>query len=293
MLKHIPTLILVVYACIGNCQTTPESSRNGGSAQELAPTSGTYGDTLRSIKKWVESEEDADLARLLEIGDVRTADLAAACHSREDDIAGAAFLALQLLGKSECETCAESVSQMRSGLAVACAANISEGDFQRIELWLANKRTGTGYECGEDYEPLTPMDDSVVYALILEGSSRSRTVLDDMLALEKACVTETTIIGEILEQAQTLTVAAKEVGHNLKVEPDRLESSIRASAFFLPQKYRKDSKVEVIAHNRTRNRMLLEVSYHCGRLCGSGYYVVLRKDGTDWHYALIRMAWIS
>jgi hypothetical protein len=46
----------------------------------------------------------------------------------------------------------------------------------------------------------------------------------------------------ILEQAQTLIVAAKEVGHNLKVEPDILESSIRASAFFLPQKYRKGSQ---------------------------------------------------
>jgi hypothetical protein len=183
---------------------------------------------------------------------------------------------------------------MHGGLAVVCSAHISEADFQRIEQWLAKKRIGTGYECGEEYEPLTPMDDSVVYALILDGSSRSRIVLDDMLRLEKACVTDgTTIIGEVLEQAQSLIVAAKQVDHDLKVAPGMLKDSVRASAFFLPQKYRKDSEVEVIAHNRRHDRILLEISYHCGRLCGRGYYLALRKDGADWHYAVIRMAWIS
>ena len=87
---------------------------------------------------------------------------------------------------------AELASQMHGGIAVACSANISEADFQRIELWLAKKRTGTGYECGEEYEPLTPVDDSAVCALILDGSFRSRSVLDDMLGLEKACVTDRT-----------------------------------------------------------------------------------------------------
>jgi hypothetical protein len=85
---------------------------------------------------------------------------------------------------------AESASQIHGGIGVACSANISEADFQRIELWLAKKRTGTGYECGEEYEPLTPVDDSVVYALIVDGSFRLRSVLDDMLGLEKACVTD-------------------------------------------------------------------------------------------------------
>jgi hypothetical protein len=274
-------------------QTISESSNNGTPIQESTLTAATSSETIRLIQKWLDSEEDGDLVRLQKTGDVRAPELVAACHRSEDEIAGAAFFALQLLGKSECETCAASVAQMRGGLPVVCSANISEEDFERIELWLAKKRTGTGYECSEDYEPLTPMDDSVVYALILDGSSRSQSVLDNMLGLEKACVTGTTIIGEILEQSQSLIVAAKRVGHNLRVEPDKLESSIHTSAFFLPQKYRKDSKVEVIAQNRARDRVLLEVSYVCGRLCGAGYYVVLRKDGADWHYALIRMAWIS
>jgi hypothetical protein len=182
---------------------------------------------------------------------------------------------------------------MHEGVAVVCAANISEADFERIESWLAKKRTSTGYECGEDYDPLAPMDDSVSYALILDGSSRSQAILANMLQAEKACATGPTIPKETLEQAHSLIADAKKLGHNLKVEGEGLEDSVRHSAFFLPEQYRKDSKVEVIMRSQARDRILLEVSYRCGNLCGSGYYVVLRKDGADWHYALIRMAWIS
>jgi hypothetical protein len=293
MPKHISVLVLLACACTSLCQTTPASPNNSGSGQEPTAASETYDDTIRTIKKWTESDENDDLARLFAIGDVRTGDLLAACHDSDEEIAGAAFGALQLLGKPECEPCAESVSQTHGGLAFACSA-MGDADFQHIETWMAKKHTGTGYECGEDYEPLMPMGDSVVYALILDGSSRSMSLLDDMLGLEKACVPDgETIFGEVLEQAQSLIVAARKAGHNLRVEPDKLKNSIRDSAFFLPRKYRRDSEVEVIARNKARNRILLEVSYRCGRLCGRGYFVILRKDGADWHYAVIRMAWIS
>lgn len=288
--------ILLTCAGLAFSQSRLELPTNNSSPtpQGSSRISGTYNDTLQTIRKWIESEESGDLSRLLTKGEVRTADLMAACHNSEEEIARAAFGALQLLGEAKCEACAESLSQARGGVAVTCSGSISELTFERIERWLATKRKGTGYECGEDYEPLTPMDDSVVYALILDGSSRSQGLLEDMLGLEKACVADgPTIIGEALENAKSMIQAAKESGHILKVEPEKLKSSVRASAFFLPPKYRSDCEVEVISRNRARNRILLEVSYRCGNLCGKGYYVLLRKDGADWHYALIRMAWIS
>jgi len=249
--------------------------------------------TLRSIKKWVESEETDDLVPLLKAGDIKPHDLLAACHSPDNEIAWAAFLTLQLLGKSECEPCAASISQLDTSPPMLCSANSREADYQRIEMWLAKKRTGAGYECGEDFEPLTPMDDSVIYALILDGSPRSRSILDNMLVVEKTCTKEVSIHGEVLEEATALIVAAQKGGHNLKIEPDKLGNSLRASAFFLPQEYRRDSDVEVIFENNAHDRVLLEMSYRCGNLCGRTYYVVLRKDGDDWHYDLIRMASIS
>lgn len=86
---------------------------------------------------------------------------------------------------------------------------------------------------------------------------------------------------------------AKAIGHDLKIEPDTLEASVRHSAFFMPEEYRKEASVELLARNSTDSRLLLEVSYRCGMLCGRGYYVVLRRDGAVWQYAVIRMAWIS
>lgn len=293
MRRLIGPMVLLACSCVANSQTTPEPSINDSNSQEAVETSETHNDTQRLIKKWVESQENDDLAKLLRLADIRTFDLTSACRSSDDEIAGAAFLSLQLLGKSECEPCAESMSQGHKDFAAACSANITEQDFERIDSWLVKKRTANGYECGDNYDPFTPMDDSVLYALILEGSARSRSLLENLLAFNNACASGPTILGDILEQAQSLTALAKRVGHHLTIDSDGLENSIRASAFFLPKEYRKESKVEVIVRNRARDRVLLEVSYRCGRLCGSGYFVVLRKDGSDWHYALVKMAWIS
>lgn len=291
MRSALSLFILLVCSQIAHPQTEPGSSKNTTSMRQ--PAAKTYSDTLRSIKKWVESEESDDLVKVLKAGDIRPHDLLAACHSSENEIASAAFLALQFLGKSECEPCAASISQMDTSPPVVCSAGSRETDYQRIEMWLAKKRAGAGYECSEDFEPLTPMDDSVIYALILDGSPRSRSILDNMLVIEKTCTTEVSLLGEVLDQAPALVAAAQKQGHNLRIEPDKLGDSLRTSAFFLPREYRKDSEVEVVFENKAHDRILLEVSYHCGNLCGRTYYVVIRKDGNDWHYDLIRMYSVS
>jgi hypothetical protein len=284
--------LLLLLACITIAQSKPElPTAHGALAQQPGSTSETYSDTLRLIKALLQTEESNELGQLFAIGDDRTSDLMEACHSANDEIASAAFLVLQLLGKSG-ESCADSISRKHNGLV--CAENIADACFHRIEEWLDRKRTANGYDCREDDDgPFTAIDDSLIYALVLDGSPRSRSALDHMAAFEKACKAEDTIIGELLEQPQSLMVAAQGKAHNLNFEPRTLENVIRTSAFFLPPEYRKDSEVEVIAHNKTGDRILLEVSYRCGRLCGRGYYVVLRKNGTAWQYAVIRMAWIS
>jgi hypothetical protein len=260
----------------------------GSTPAQTPQQSATYRNTLKMLKTWLDSEKNVDLAHLFEIGDARASDLRAACGGA-DKIASAAFYVLQLLGKSECADCGNSISRKRKGLAFLCEANFTNVDFKRIEEWLAKKRTQKGYECGGDSESL---EDSLVYALVLDGSPRSKSILNRLLAMDKACAWNN-IIGEPLEQAQSLISAAQEVGHNMKFEPDTLENVIRISAFFLPPERRKESGVEVIARNKTGDRILLEVGYRCGLLCGRGYHVVLRKDGATWQYALVSMAWIS
>lgn len=295
MRTYVLLLLLFTFTYSAPAQSKPQSS-TGTIAQQPGSISETYSDTLRLIKAFVETEESNELGQLFAIGDDRTSDLMAACRSANDEIASAAFRTLQLLGKVEGETCVDSILQNHNGLALWCAANIADACFNRIEEWLARKRIANGYGCDEDEEnggPFNQIDDSLIYALVLDGSPRSRSALDRLVAFEKACKAGGTIIGDLLEQIKSLMVAAKRNGHGLKFEPLTLEKVIRTSAFFLPPEYRKDSEVEVIAHNKTGDRILLEVSYRCGRLCGRGYYVVLSKDGTAWQYAVIKMAWIS
>jgi len=297
MHKYVSLLLLLTFTSSTLAQSKQQSSAaNRAITQQPGSISETYSDTIGMIKAWTATEENNELGRLFAIGDLRASDLLVVCNDADEEIASSAYLVLQLLGKSECLPCGETISQKHKDVPFTCGTNIADVDFNRIERWLAKKDKGNGYECGEEdeYEPLTPLADSLVYALILDGSPRSRLILKHMLAIEKACVAEgTTIIGEILTQAESLIVAAKENGQNLEFEPDTLEGVIRSAAFFLPSEYRKDSQIEVIAHNTANDRILLEISYRCGRLCGSGYYVVFQKDGTVWRYASIGMAWIS
>lgn len=293
----VSLIVLFAVTCSARAQSPVQSS-----AADLATTrqsgsnSETYSDTLAMVKAWRETDESKELGRLFAIGDLRASDLLVVCNDADEEIASSAFLVLHLLGQSECLPCGESISQKHKGVPFTCGTDIADADFSRIERWLAKKHKGNGYDCGEEdeYEPLTPLDDSLVYSLILDGSPRSMAILKDMLAIEKACVAEgTTIIGEVVSQAESLVIAAKENAHKLQLEPGTLEGVVRSSTFFLPSEYREDSQIEVIAHNKADDRILLEVSYRCGRLCGSGYYVVLQKDGTVWRYASIGMAWIS
>lgn len=287
------SLLLLTLAWSASAQTEPLSSASkGNTARQARPISPTYGDTVKMLNTWFDSQKNDDLARLFAVGDVRASDLRVACRSEDDKVASSAFFVLQLLGESECVDCGNSISRKRKGIAFVCDPNHIDADLKRIEEWLGEKRTQRGYECGDDSDPHEPVNDSLIYALILDGSPHSKSILDRLLAMDKACAWEDAV-AEPLEQAQSLSVTAKEIGHNLRFEPDTLESAVRGSAFFLSPEYRKDARIEVIARNKTENRILLEVRYICGLQCGRGYLVVLSKEGSAWEYAVITMVWIS
>jgi hypothetical protein len=195
MRAHIPVLLLRELACIVGAQRKQQSPiANEAAAQESASTSGTYSDTLRMLRAWLHTEEGDQIARLFSVSDTRTSDLLVACRSADDGIAGAAFLTLQLLGKADSGRCLDSVWQKHTGLTFSGAANLSVAEFDRIEQWLAKKRTRNGYECGGEDDPL--IDDSLVYAFILDGSPRSKSALTSMRALERTCAGTDTIAGK-------------------------------------------------------------------------------------------------
>lgn len=208
MRTFLSLLLIFAFACSTRAQSKPQSSAADRTiTQQSGSNSETYSDTLAMVKAWSETEESDELGRMFAVGDLRTSDLLTVCNDADEEIASFAFHVLQLLGKSECLPCGETISRKHNDVPFMCEANIADANFNRIERWLAKKKNGSGYECAPEgeYEPLTPMDDSVVYALILDGSPRSRSILNRMDAIENACgVDHNTIIGEILEQAQSL-----------------------------------------------------------------------------------------
>jgi hypothetical protein len=287
--RYIPLPLLLAFTCAASAQVKLGSAAAArGPGQQSGSISKTYDDTVRMLKTWTDSKKNADFARLFAKGNARSSDLLVACRSKDDEIASGAFVTLQLLGAPGLRRCADSMERRSGVLLLSSRANLTNAEFKRIDHWLAMQRTLNGYRCPDGDSP--GIDDALVYALILDGSALSKSVLSKMLVIEKFCVGAETVAGEDLEQADSLIASAKEIGHDLKIEPD-IRDAIRASAFFLPVEYRKDSEVELLA--RTDDRILLEVSYSRGPRCGRGYYVALRKDGPVWQYAVIRMWWIA
>jgi hypothetical protein len=287
-----PLLLLSAITYVPHARMDRRASPDPIAPLASAPRSHSYDETVGMLKDWLHSEGNHQLVPLFAFGDSRSSDLLNACRNENDETANGAFMTLQLLGSPDCQPCADSFSEKHGRPLLACATHLEEdGGFQRIDRWLSATRTQKGYRCGK--EEGWRIDDALVYALILDGSPRAMSMLNRSLALQKACGGYQTIERETLERAPALMREAEEIGHNLKIEPDRVEHSIRRSAFFLPREHRKSSKVTVLARNSTDSRMLVEVSYSCGKSCGRGYLVVLQKDGAVWQYALIRMAWIT
>jgi hypothetical protein len=286
-----PLLLLSAITYVPHARMDRRASPASIAPLAPAPRSHSYDETVGMLKDWLRSEGNSRLVPLFAYGDARSSDLLNACRNESDETANSAFMTLQLLASPECQPCADSFSQRHGGPLLACAPHLGEAGFERIDRWWVGNRTRKGYRCGK--EEGWRIDDALVYALILDGSPRAVATLNRSLALEKACAEYVTIERETLERTSTLMRDAKQVGHDLKIEPGSVEESVRRSAFFLSPEQRKHGKVSVLARNRTDTRMLAEVSYSCGKSCGRGYLVVLEKDGDVWQYALIRTAWVT
>jgi hypothetical protein len=171
--------VVMLLACSAGGQTASETV----TSQQTTSNSETYRDTLKMIKAFLDTD---DLGRLFAVGNARIPDLLAACRETHDETAETAFFTLQLLGKSDCETCPDSLWKKHTGLFFACSTSLRNSDFNRIERDLAKRITGDGYGCGDDGEGLL-IDDSLIYALVLHGSSRSRKTLSELWVLERGC----------------------------------------------------------------------------------------------------------
>lgn len=250
------------------------------------------GDTVRLLTQW-NGDDEAVLASLFASGDTRIKDLVEACDSQDMALHGEAYLILYLIGSPEARACVTGLHTDDGKIAaLAPADSLTSEDFEALEHLFRRRTCEQNASCKEEDAPL--VDESLSYALVLDGSPRAMTLLGRVATLSKACHTEDLIGSDVASNSALLRREAQSITRHLSLQSSTFESQVRESAFFIPANARSDAGVKLLARNQTDTRMLLEVSYHCGMLCGSGYYVVLKKNSAGtWDYALIERAWIS
>jgi hypothetical protein len=263
-----------------------------------AQDSSSYSETLRILMAWDgadDSEDDEQISALFAKGEYLTSDLVRACtetHPEDEDIAFKSYLVLHLMGAPQTAACARRVPQENPPVMLGTADILSQADFSRLESLFRVRACEKATKCQKDYLPL--VDESLVYTLILDGSSRSKNILNRMNALARASHAQDDLGFEIASRSETLITQARSSAHNLQFDPNTFEGVIRESAFFLASQVRQDAEIKLLARSSADNRMLISISYRCGMKCGSGYYLVLRKNSSGyWDYALIMRSWIA
>jgi hypothetical protein len=203
-----------------------------------------------------------------------------------------AYLLLVLIGSNKTAECASRVHQEDFPAILATSDEVSEADFTKLEYLFRPRPCEDSGKCREQDLPL--VDESIVYALVLDGSKRAMSLLNRMSKLSKASKSDDMLGFDVASNAETLITQARERAHNLTFEPSTFEQALRRSAFFLKDDVKETAEIKLLARNVSNDHMLITVSYTCGRLCGSGYYVVLKRSHSGtWDYALIARAWIS
>jgi hypothetical protein len=248
-------------------------------------------ETVKLLKQW-DGDDEATLATLFATGQSRELELAQICHDGDQYLRGEAYVVLLLIGSSETAGCVENLDLEGKPAVLATRDELQMQDFERIERVLTENPCQGKQNCnGEDDCPL--IDESTTYALFLNGSARALALLKHMATLSKACRGEDLTPADIALNVDSMNDVASRT-RNLQLDTANFESVMKKSAFFVPEDQQKAVSVELLARNETNSRMLVEVSYRCGMLCGSGYYVVLKKNAAGtWDYVLVSRAWIS
>jgi len=241
-------------------------------------------ETTKLLKQW-DGDDEATLATLFATGQSRERELAEVCHNEDQDLRGQAYFVLLLIGSPETAACVRNLDLESEPVVLADGDELRAEDFEHIGRVLSENPCHRNQNC-KPHDDCPPIDESTSYALALNGSDRALALLKRMAVLFKACH------GEEIDLDSLNEAASK--SRNLQLDTANFESVIKQSAFFVPKDRQEDVSVVLLARNETNSRMLLEVSYRCGMRCGSGYYVVLKKNSAGtWDYVLISRAWIS
>jgi len=268
-----------------------------GSLLASAPLSGSAdphadSETLKLLKTW-DGDDQSTLATLFATGQSREPELAEVCHDKDQELHAKAYFVLLIIGGIATADCAKNLNFEGESPMLLSGDILTGADLDRVEKLIVENPCKDDRGCKKHDDDCPQLDESIGYGLILNGSNRAFTLAKRIATLFKTCRGEGLMAAEPFLKTESMRDAPSKT-RNLHLDTASFESVMKQSAFFVPEDRQKDVSVELLARNETDSRMLVEVSYRCGMLCGSGYYVVLKKNtaGT-WDYVLVSRAWIS
>lgn len=245
--------------------------------------------TVTLLKRW-DGDADATLSTLFATGLSRELELAEVCHGEDQELHAKAYFVLLLIGSTATADCAHNLSVEGQPSILLTGDVLTEADLDRVNKLVVDS-CERNQDCKKDDCP--EVDESLGYALMLNGSNRALTLAKRIAALFKTCHGEDLMAAEPFLKPESMRNAPSNT-RNLQLDAANFAMVMKQSAFFVPEDWQKAVSVKLLARNEEGGRMLLEISYRCGMRCGSGYYVVLKKNAAgNWDYVLVSRAWIS
>ncbi len=240
----------------------------------------TYRDTRKLLDSLANIRTDSDkLAALFRVGDERIQDLIQALDDPAKNISLRAQIVIRYLGNPEGMKGLTEWYQRQSDqypVAGPVPLPLTELDYKFITLNLIGKPASTWGDRGVQY----------VYALALDDTSQSRTMLDTMISSAPQ-VDQVTVVGYALKQAQ-------------QVQPSRvlpatknLPRLIVHHAFFVPTQDHKHTTARLLGLNGPKDKALVEVHINRGSLAEEWYHVVLKKHAHGWKFFSITQVAVS
>lgn len=261
-------LLLLLFAVSGN--------RVVFSALE----SKTYQNTRKMLSAMDDVRSDSDkLAALFKVGDERIQDLIRALDDPDSDISLRAQVVIRYLGNAEgMKGLTEWYSKQPNGYTIAgpVPSPLSEWDFKIINTNALSKSPETWGDLDVQY----------IYALAVDDSEKSKTVLNAMIKRANG-IEESTFLGRAIKQVQTGRP------RDLITGEKGLAKLVLDNAFFVSAGDHKHATARLLALNGNKNKALIEVYINRGRLAEEWYHVVMKKCGQRWKFFSITPVAVS
>lgn len=243
-------------------------------------SSQSHRDIRKELGTLVSLRLDHDtLASLFEIGDRRILDLIQALDDGDRRISLNAQVVIRYLGNDQgMRSLYEWYKQKQGEYQVAgpVPLPLSEWDYDYIKLNCTDKPVKAWRDREVQY----------IYALLLDGSTRARDILGQLIEKAKGSDDSSFV-------SRAIRFVTKGGPTRLLTTEKDLANAVLTSAFFIAPVDQRHTSARLLAFNADKNKVLVELHIDRGNLAEQWYHVVLIRQAQEWAFFSIYQVAIS